>query len=115
MQDFKNVGAWQKAHALVLSVYRETQTMPREEVFGITTQLRRGATNVATRIAEGCGRSSDVDFAVDLRRAVASSNELEYLMLLTRDLGYWKPELCEQLTENTIEVRKMILGILRKL
>jgi len=50
-----------------------------------------------------------------LRKAVASSNELQYLMLLTRDFGYWKPELCERLTENMIEVRKMILGILRKL
>jgi len=46
---------------------------------------------------------------------VASSNELEYLMLLTRDIGYWKPELCEHLTENTVEVRKMLFGILRKL
>jgi len=115
MQDFKNVGAWQKAHALVLSVYRETQTMPREEIFGITVQLRRAATNVATRIAEGTGRSNDVDFAADLRRAVANSNELEYLMLLTRDLGYWKSEICAQLTDDAIEVRKMILGILRKL
>lgn len=115
MQDFKNVGAWQKAHALVLAVYRETQAMPREEVFGITMQLRRAATSVSTRIAEGSGRSNDVDFAADLRRAMASSNELEYLMLLTRDLGYWKPDLCAQLTEDAIEVRKMILGILRKL
>jgi len=115
MQDFRNVEAWQKAHALVLSVYHETKTMPREEVFGVTMQLRRGAMAVATRIAEGSGRTSDAEFAVDLRRAAASSNELEYLMLLTRDLGYWKPELCERLVADAIEVRKMIFGLVRKL
>ena len=115
MQDFKNVGAWQKAYALVLSVYRETQTMPREEVFGVTMQLRRGAIAVATRISEGTGRSSDVEFAADLRRAAASSNELEYLFVLARDLGYWKPELCDRLVSDAVEVRKMIFGLLRKL
>ncbi|HEY5328428.1 MAG TPA: four helix bundle protein [Acidobacteriaceae bacterium] len=115
MQDFRNVDAWKKAHALVLSVYRETQTMPREEVFGVTMQLRRGATAVATRIAEGTGRNNNAEFAADLRRAMASSNELEYLMLLARDLGYWKPELCERLVADAIEVRKMIFGLVRKL
>jgi four helix bundle protein len=115
MQDFRNVGAWEKAHALVLSVYRDTQSMPREEVFGITMQLRRGAMAVATRIAEGAGRSNNVEYAVDLRKPAASSNELEYLMVLARDLGYWKPELCERLVADAVEVRKMIFGLARKL
>ena len=74
MQDFKNIGAWEKAHALVLSVYRETQTMPREEVFGITMQLRRVATAMATRLAEGSGRSSDVVTCARLWRVPTSLN-----------------------------------------
>jgi four helix bundle protein len=115
MQDFRNVDAWKKAHALVLAIYGETQTLPREEVFGVTMQLRRGAVAIATRIAEGTGRSNNVEYGVDLRRAAASSNELEYLMLLTRDLGYWKPDLCERLVADAIEVRKMIFGLVRKL
>jgi len=115
MQDFRNVDAWQKAHALVLSVYHETKTMPREEVFGVTMQLRRGAMAVATRIAEGSGRTSDAEFAVDLRRAAASCNEVEYMFVLTRDLGYLKPELCERLVADAVEVRKMIFGLVRKL
>jgi len=86
MQDFRNVEAWQKAHALVLAVYRDTQSMPREEIFGVTMQLRRGAT--AMRIAEGTGRSGDVEFAVDLRKAGATCNELEYLFVLAKDLSY---------------------------
>jgi four helix bundle protein len=115
MQDFRNVEAWQKAHALVLAVYRDTQTMPREEIFGVTMQLRRGSTAIATRIAEGTGRSSDADFAVDLRRAGASCNELEYLFLLARDLGYWKPEISEALIVQVVQVRKVIYGLVRKL
>jgi hypothetical protein len=58
MQDFRNIDAWKKAHNLVLSIYRETLSLPKEEVFGVTIQLRRTATSVATRIAEGTGRSA---------------------------------------------------------
>jgi four helix bundle protein len=78
---------WEKAHSLVLDVYRETKGFPREELFGITMQLRRSAVAIATRIAEGCGRDGNVDFAVDLRRAKSSFSELEYGILLARDLG----------------------------
>jgi four helix bundle protein len=89
--------------------------MPREETFGVTMQLRRGSTGIATRIAEGTGRTSDADFAVDLRKAAASCNELEYLFLLARDLGYWKPELTEALIADVVEVRMVIYGLVRKL
>ena len=112
MQDFQKIDAWRKAHALVLAVYRETQSMPREEIFGVTNQLRRSALAIASRIAEGSG---GVEFAVALRKAQASCNELEYLILVARDLGYWKPEAGERLTVDTIEVRKMTHGLLRKL
>jgi len=106
---------WKRAHALVLSIYQATQSMPRDEVFGITMQLRRGATAVASRIAEGCGRESNSDRAVDLRRAVASCNEVEYLILLAKDLEHLKSEVSERLTEQTIEVRKMLYGLMRKM
>jgi four helix bundle protein len=115
MQDFRNVDAWQKAHALVLAVYRDTQKMPREEIFGVTMQLRRGATSIATRIAEGTGRNGDVEFAVDLRKAGAACNELEYLFVLASDLGYWKPELSEARIAEVVVVRRVIFGLLRKL
>jgi len=88
MQDFRNIEAWRKAHNLALSVYRETLTLPKDEVFGLTIQLRRSATAIATRIAEGTGRSVVIEFAGDLRRAAPSCNELEYLIVLARDLRY---------------------------
>ena len=89
--------------------------MPKEEVFGITIQLRRAATAIPTRIAEGCSREASSDFVADLRRSVAASNELDYLLLLANDLGYLKPEMHDSLSSETVEVRKMIYVLLRKL
>ena len=88
---------------------------PKEEVFGITIQLRRAATAIPTRIAEGCSREASSDFVADLRRSVAASNELDYLLLLANDLGYLKPEMHDSLSSETVEVRKMIYVLLRKL
>ncbi len=112
MQDFRNIDAWRKAHGLVLSIYRESLNLPKEEVFGLTIQLRRNATAIATRIAEGAGRST-TEFAVDLRRSAVSCNELEYLILLANDLNYWKPQVADSLIADTVEVRKIIFGLLR--
>ena len=81
----------------------------------MTMLLRRSATAIATRIAEGSGRSQSIEFAADLRKAGASCNELEYLIVLARDLKYWKPELAEGLIADTVEVRKVIFGLLRKM
>jgi four helix bundle protein len=89
--------------------------LPKEEIFGVTMQLRRSATTLATRIAEACGRDTSSEFAADLRRSTAASNELEYLLLLAKDLEYLNSEAYEQLTADVIEVRKMIYGLLRKL
>jgi four helix bundle protein len=115
MQDFRNVDTWNKAHGLVLRVYHETKSLPRDEVFGITMLLRRSATAIASRIAEGCGREINSDFAVDLRKAAAHCSELEYLVLLARDLHLWTPTLSEELMASAVEIRKMTFGLLRKL
>jgi four helix bundle protein len=81
----------------------------------MSIQLRRSAMSIATRIAEGSGRENNSEFAVDLRRAGATCNELEYLILLTQDLELWKPDLCDSLTAQIVEVRKMVYGLLRKM
>jgi four helix bundle protein len=115
LQDFRKLDVWKRAHELVLAVYKTSQTLPKEEVFGVTMQMRRTSTAIATRIADGCGRDSDPAFAVELRRALAACNETEYLLLLAKDLGYLKPEMHDSLSAETVEVRKMIYGLLRKL
>lgn len=78
-------------------------------------QSRRYATAIATRIAEACGREATVDFAADLRRSVSASNEVEYLLLLAKDLEYLNEETYDKLAVDVINVRKMICGLLRKL
>jgi four helix bundle protein len=115
LQEFRKLDVWKKAHELVLAVYRASTTLPKEEVFGLTIQLRRAAIAIPTRVAEGCGRETNPEFAADLRRSVAASNELGYQLLLSKDLGYLKPETCDSLSAETVEVRKMLYGLLRKL
>lgn len=115
MQDFRNLEVWKKAHAVVLDVHRSTRSLPRDEIFGVTMHLRRASLGIASRIAEGCGREVDAEFVVDLRKALAGCNELEYLIVVAKDLELWKPELCGELTSRVIEVRRMIHGFIRKL
>jgi four helix bundle protein len=115
MRDFRELEVWRRAHLLVQAVYRATKQLPKEEIFGLTVQLRRSATAVATRIAEGCGVDSDVEFAGYLQRAKAGASELEYLLLLARDLGYLPEGEFVQLSEEVVSVRKMLSGFVRRI
>ena len=115
VQNFQNVDVWHRAHELVLEVYRATEKLPKSEVFGVTVQLRRAAISVPTRIAEGCGRENDTEFAAQLHKAQGGATELEYLLLLCRDLGYLPAEDYEALVERVVTVKKMLFGLLRRL
>lgn len=86
MKDFRQLKVWGKAHALTLGVYRATAAFPREELFGITSQMRRSGASIAANLAEGCGRTGDGDFHRFLNTAAGSAVELEYFLLLARDL-----------------------------
>lgn len=88
MKDFRKLEVWQKAHGLVLSVYRETTSFPKEEIYGLTSQIRRAAVSIPANIAEGCGRNGDPDLAHFLQMAAGSASELSYELGLARDLGY---------------------------
>ena len=87
MQDFHNLKVWQKAHALTLAIYRATAKFPGDERFGLMIQLRRTAAFVATYIADGCGRANDMEFYKSLSSATSNTNQVEYPILLARDLG----------------------------
>ena len=99
----------------MLAVYQRTDSLPKSEVFGITVQVRRAAIAVPTRIADGCGREGDVEFATQLHKTRAASSELEYLLLLSKDLGYLPSETYEALREDVVTVRKMLSGLLRRM
>jgi four helix bundle protein len=115
VKDFRDLDVWNRAHQLVLHLYKVSDSWPKSESFGLTHQVRRCAMSLAARIAEGCGRDNNVEFAVELRKAKASASELEYLTFLSRDLGHLSNENHERLAAEIIEVRKMISGLLRKL
>lgn len=86
MRDFREIEAWEKAHALAVRIYRETQGFPSEERFGPTSQIRRPALSIPTNIAEGCGRGTDGDFARFIQISLGSASEVEYLLLVVKDL-----------------------------
>lgn len=115
MKDFRELEVWRRAHLLVLDVYKVTDLLPKGEVFGLTAQMRRAAMAIAMQVAEGCGTEGDIEFARHLHRAKSSSSELEYLLLLAKDLGYFDELLHARLTEQAITVRKMLIGLTRRL
>ena len=88
--------------------------MPQSENFGLILNMRRSATNQATRIAEGAGRPADNEFSAELNRAQAANHELEYLLLL-KDLNFLDSNLHDELAAELIEVRKMISGLVKRL
>lgn len=115
MKDFRKLKVWAKAHRVALGVYTLTVSFPREERYGLTSQMRRCAVSVPSNIAEGCGRRSDADFARFLQIAMGSASELEYQLLLAHDLGFIVDADHEQHTEALVEVRRMLNGLLGKL
>src|SRR6266576_2280578 len=98
---------WQKAHQLTLTIYQITATFPREELYGLTSQLRRACSSIPANLAEGCGRNGDAEFARFCCIAMGSASELEYHLLLARDLKLVKPKDHEELAQRAIEVKRM--------
>ena len=115
MKDFRKINAWKKAHELALALYRETGRFPAQERYGLTSQIRRSAASVPTNIAEGCGRGSDADFARFLTIALGSASELEYLLLLSRDLRLLDSPCYDELYVDLVEVKRMLTGFIKKL
>ena len=114
MKDFRRLQVWGKAHDLVLQVYKETQAFPQEECYGLTAQARRASASVLANVAEGCGRRSDREFARYLQIGMGSAVELEYHLLLARDLGYLAEAKYMDLQSRTIEVQRMLGSLIRK-
>ncbi len=115
MKDFRTLLVWQKAHQLVLMIYRATAGFPPEERFGLTSQLRRTAVSVPANIAEGCGRQGDAEFARFLGYSAGSASEVEYHLLLSRDLGLLHQETHRELEDQTTEVKRMLAALIAKI
>ncbi len=115
MKDFKKQKVWQKSHRLTLDIYRVTADFPKEELYGLTNQLRRSCASIPANIAEGCGRDSDADFSRFLQIAMGSATELEYHLMLSSDLGILNDKDYGHLYNETLEVKKMLTSFIKKL
>jgi four helix bundle protein len=115
MKDFRNLDVWKQAHRLVLSIYRHTESFPKSELFGLTSQIRRAATSIPTNIAEGCGRDGEAELSRFLIIVKGSTSEVEYLLLLASGLNYIEPEIHTKLSTQAIEIRKMLNGLQKSL
>jgi four helix bundle protein len=110
MRPYEDLLAWRKAHALTLEVYRLTQVYPSEERFGLTAQTRRSVSSVPGNVAEGCGKRSRPQLRHHIDIACGSLSELEYWLLLARDLGYLEADAYTAVNEDVNEVRRLLLG-----
>ena len=88
MRDFKKYDIWKLSHAFTLKIYDITKSYPKDEVYGIISQIRRASSSIPTNISEGCGRDSDAEFNRFLTIALGSTSEVEYLIILSKDLNY---------------------------
>ena len=115
MRDFRKLKVWERAHRLTLALYKVTRRFPREELYGLTSQIRRSAASVCANIAEGCGRSGDREFRRFLLIALGSASELEYHLLLAADLGNLERPVYVQMDTEVTGVKRMIAGLLKRL
>jgi four helix bundle protein len=114
MQGFRNLNVWQKAHDLTLAVYQATASFPKEELYALTSQIRRASSSIGANIAEGCARGSDADFARFLFMAMGSASELENHLLLGRDLGFLSQANYDALQTGLVEVKRMLASLIQR-
>jgi four helix bundle protein len=111
-QSYRDLVAWQKAMDFVMDVYRTSKTFPREELYGLSTQLRRAAVGVPTNIAEGQARFAANEFHHFLGRARGSLVEVETQLMIAQNLAYFSPEHGKQLLDKSAELGKILNGLI---
>jgi four helix bundle protein len=114
MQSFRSLRVWEKSHRLTLDIYASSKTFPREETYGLTSQMRRSSASIGMNIAEGCCRKGSVEMARFLQIAMGSASELEYQILLAHDLDYLRNPEYERLATQAVEVKRMLSSLMQK-
>jgi four helix bundle protein len=114
MKDFRDLEVWKLAHDLTLQTYRATKGFPADERFGLTSQIRRSAASVPANIAEGCGRRGNAEFHRFLQMAMGSASELEYHLLLAKDLEYLDVATHQPLHQAATRVKRMLASLINK-
>jgi four helix bundle protein len=114
VQSFRSLRVWEKAHKLTLDVYTSSKTFPREEMYGLTSQMRRSSGSIGMNIAEGCCRKGSTEMARFLQIAMGSASEREYQILLAHDLGYMRNPEYDRLATQAVEVKRMLSSLMQK-
>jgi len=115
MRDFKKYDIWTLSHFLTLEIYSLTKKFPKEEIYGLTSQIRRASSSISTNISEGCGRDSDAEFNRFLTIALGSATESEYLIILSKELGYIDSTSFEKLNSDINIIKQKIYSLKQKL
>jgi four helix bundle protein len=115
MQNYRQLEVWQRSHKFALWIYRNTAAFPREEMFGLTSQMRRAAISIGANLAEGCGRDGDAEMKRFSNIAMGSAYELDNFILLARDLGYFDVPTAEHGMSEILRIRAMLGAFIRRL
>ncbi|MDN3595844.1 four helix bundle protein [Zunongwangia endophytica] len=115
MVDYRKYKVWQKSHQLVLEMYSLTRNFPESEKFNLVSQINRASVSIPTNIAEGCGRETQKELIRFLYISSGSAHELEYLLLLSKDLKYINQEKYDGVTATIVEIKKMLASLIRKI
>jgi len=108
MRDIRKLRVWEKSHKIALEIYKVTRNFPKEDVYGLTSQMRRAAVSISTNIAEGCGRGSNPDLLRFLHISMGSASELEYLLQLSKELNYLEKINFDRPNEDLTDSRRML-------
>ena len=115
MKDFRDLKVWERSHLLTLDVYSVTAKFPREELFGLTSQMRRCSVSIGANIAEGCGKRGNNEFQRFLQIAAVSASELDYHLLLAHDLKFLADNDYQTLASHLSRLRKMLTSLIHKI
>jgi four helix bundle protein len=114
MRDFRQLRVWEDAHQLTLEIYKITKQFPKEELFALTNQLRRASASIPSNIAEGCGRGSNKDYAHFLQMAIGSAYEIDYQLLLAKDLDYIDAQNYSLTNKKIDALKRQLAALLQK-
>jgi four helix bundle protein len=114
MKDFKELRVWSKAHELTVFIYNLTRAFPKDEIYGLTSQVRRSAASIGANIAEGSGRRSDGEMTRFLQIARGSASATEYHLLLAKDLGFLSEGDFQKTEQRVVEVQRMLTALVQK-
>jgi four helix bundle protein len=115
MQDFRKLKVWRRSHQLTVQVYRATAAFPKEEIYGLRSQIRRCCASMPANVTEGCGRGTNAELAHFLQTAMGSASELEYFLLLVHDLKLLPSATYESLEKELLEIKRMLNALIQKI